>query len=219
MADKSLSTALKVRIEKGDFLFREGDTSKDLYVIQFGKVRIYKTEAGVDIDLAEVGPGGVVGEVAAIDGGTRSASGVAMETTEVLVVAVDDFKKILEKIPDWFRKIATILVQRLREIDEKIHRTMGGDNLQQVAMLIALMAHSPLAKSGPEGYEIAQKDLENELVDVLQLQLSDITQSLSKLNKQELVGIRKGKIIIKNIRKLEEVGNAVFSTAEETPAT
>ncbi len=219
MADASLSSALKVRIEPGTFLFKEGDSSKDLYVVQFGKIRIYKTEAGVEIDLAEVGAGGVVGEVAAIDGGTRSASGVAVETSEVLVVPIEDFNRILNKIPDWFRKIATILVQRLREVNANIHRTMGGECAAQIAALMALMTSSPCASSGPEGFEIAQKNLENELVDVLQLQLSDVTQALAQLDKQGLVEIGKGKVVVKNREKLEELGKSVFKDTQSAPAT
>ncbi|MBD3390899.1 MAG: cyclic nucleotide-binding domain-containing protein [Chitinivibrionales bacterium] len=219
MSDRSLAKALKVRVEKDDFLFKEGDASRDLYVIQFGAIRIFKTEAGVEIDLAKAGPGEVVGEVAAIDGGVRSATGIALETTEVLVIPVEDFKRILGGIPDWFRRIAGILVHRLREVDASIHRTMGGDSTPQIAALVSLMTYHPNANSESGGYSISQKDLENELVDVLQLQLSDVTASLGQLRTKGLIELAKGKVIVKDRGKLEELGSSVYRQDETTPAT
>jgi CRP-like cAMP-binding protein len=217
MADNTLASSLTIRINAGDFLFHEGDSSRDLYIVKFGKMRIFKTESGMEIDLAMAGPGMVVGEVAAIDNGNRSASCVAIETTELLVVPVDDFKRIMVTIPDWFRKIANILVQRLRDVDKKIHRAIGGDCIRQIAWLLAHICYSPLVSGDMEsGMKISRKTLENELVDVLQVQLPDVSSALVKLQQMDLIAFTNDQVQIRDLPGLQALGASAVELSGET---
>lgn len=206
---------MTVKLQPGEFVFKEGDSSSDLYIVKSGRMRIFKLEAGVEIELAQVTPGIVVGECAAIDGGKRSASCQAVAPSELVVVPADDFRRVLGSIPEWFRKIAVILVQRLREVDEKIHRAMNGDCVRQVAWLLACMTCLPRVREGGSGKDIPQKMLENELVDVLQVQLSDVTSAFAALEKQGLVELSKGRVVVKDLARLEEMGAALFNQPEE----
>ena len=61
--------------------------------------------------------------------------------------------------------------------------------------------------------EINQKFLENELMDMLSMKLSDVTESLNILAKQLIISLDKGRIIIVNKEKLEELGQTVFTAS------
>ena len=71
-------------VPAGQALFREGDLGDAFYVVIAGEVDIRVGEELVET----VGPGGVVGEMAMIDGGARSASAVAR--TDSRVVRLDE---------------------------------------------------------------------------------------------------------------------------------
>ena len=116
---------------KGELLFRENENSQDFYIIKSGSVRIFKKMGQKEVTLDTLGPGMVAGEIASIDNVARTASGIALSDTEVIVIPRSSVEKILEKIPDWFRKIAQILVQRLSEVDEKISRALKSDYILQ----------------------------------------------------------------------------------------
>lgn len=219
MSETKMSSGVRARFAKGDFLFKQDESSHDIYIIQCGKVRIFKTEGGEEIDLDVTGPGGVVGEVAAIDGGKRSASGVAVEDVEAIVVDAENFKKVLDKIPDWFRKIALILVHRLREVDAKIHNTLSGENIDHVAAVIALMTYTSLCELSANGYEFPFKDVENECMDILHMQIADVAKALEDLQKKNLLEVNRGKVIIKDRNALESFGNQTYAKTEEKPAT
>jgi len=61
--------------EAGETLFREGDPADGLYVIERGEVGVLVERApGELVRLAELGNGAVIGELALIDGATRSAT-------------------------------------------------------------------------------------------------------------------------------------------------
>jgi CRP-like cAMP-binding protein len=206
--------------KKDDFLFRQNDPSHDLYIVKTGKVRVFKVEGGVDIDLDVVGPGGIVGEIAIIDGGVRSASVVALQDTEAFIITEEDFKSLSARIPDWFQKIATILAHRLREADSRIDRNMEGDKTAHVAAALSLITYSsactPVAGGG---YEINAKTLENEVVDLLNIKYSEAMDAFEKLGKQDLLHIEKGKAVIVSREKLDDLAKTVFKAAPNLPAT
>lgn len=197
--------------KKGDFLFRQNEDTRDLYIIKTGKVKIFKDEGGVAIDLDEIGAGGIVGEIAIIDGGKRSASVVALEDTEAFVISTDDFAALSQKIPDWFQKIAVILAHRLREADNKIDKNMETDKFAHVAAAVALVSYGKGCSQISHGcFEIGLKTLENEVVDLLDIKYTDVSNAFASLQKMGLLEVDKNKAIIKNRDKLDDVAKAVF---------
>jgi CRP/FNR family transcriptional regulator, cyclic AMP receptor protein len=218
MAEVSSSNRI-VKFAKGEYLFHQNDHTRELYIIQKGIVRIFKNEGTLQIDLDTVGAGMVVGEIATIDGGPRSASGIAIDDTEALLVPVEEFQGIIAKVPEYFKKIALILVQRLREADEKINLSIEGNKMCHVAALISFIAFSEQCTATDEGYEIDSKFLENELISLMNLQISEITEILEKIVKQGLIRIVRNKVILKERDALDQLAVPVFERKSTAPAT
>lgn len=81
---------------KGETLVREGDSGESLFVIRQGQVRIEKTvEGGRTTTIANMGKGEFFGEMSLLTGEPRTASIVAQEETEVVVVNKDAFAPVL----------------------------------------------------------------------------------------------------------------------------
>jgi CRP-like cAMP-binding protein len=196
-------------VRKGTCLFNQNDTSRDLYIVKTGKLRVYKTEGGIDVDLDIAGPGAVVGEISALDKGVRSATVVALEDSELIVISAESFEGIVKKMPDWFQKIAKILVQRLRDVDNKIDFSKEGDKTMHVAAFIALLMSTELYA---EGSTFVQQQLENEIADLLSMQMSEVSEVLQKLQKMGIISVEKNKVSITNRPKLEELGEKIYKT-------
>src|SRR4051794_14835940 len=76
-----------VPIDRGDSIFAHGDPGDSLYIIRKGKVEIFiENDRGQRIVLAENGPGDLFGEISLLDGGARTASAVATERSELLML-------------------------------------------------------------------------------------------------------------------------------------
>ena len=71
----------------GEKIFLQEDAAQCLYVVRSGKVQVI-TYGTV---LENVGPGGVFGEMAMIDGAPRSAAALAAEATEVMAIDRETF--------------------------------------------------------------------------------------------------------------------------------
>lgn len=96
-------------------MIREGDSSRDLFLVQEGELAIYR---GQEI-LALLGVGDYVGEMGLYDGQPISATVVAQKPTSCLVIDGAEFLKLMRQSPDIGYKIqhnlVRVLIQRLRD--------------------------------------------------------------------------------------------------------
>ena len=107
----------------GEELFHENDAGDSLFIVEGGRVDIFKNIRGdVDRSLASVGPGDVIGEMSFIDGARRSATARTTESSEFLVLSRQSFARVQKERPDiaagFFRNMAAIVASRLRTTNE-----------------------------------------------------------------------------------------------------
>jgi CRP/FNR family transcriptional regulator, cyclic AMP receptor protein len=119
---KRLSRACTVRsFDTEDFVVRQGDEGIGLFVITSGKVKVQKTtDEGREIEIATHGSGEFVGEFSVLDGAKRTASVVALEPTECIVLASWDFNAVMKAHPEIALEILPVVVKRFRETNEKL---------------------------------------------------------------------------------------------------
>ena len=103
----------------GEELFQEGDAGDSLWIIQEGRVDVYKNIRGdVDRTLASLGSGDVIGEMSFIDQSRRSAGARTREASVFLVLSRAAFHRLQKDSPaiaaSFYRNLASILAARLR---------------------------------------------------------------------------------------------------------
>jgi signal transduction histidine kinase len=105
----------------GEFLFAEGDPGSEMYVVDSGRVAVIKGGQGEPtVVLAYYGPGDIIGEMALISHGARSASVMAVEDTTLRVVSRDRFEHLVADDPDFRAGLMSMLVERLRRASEAL---------------------------------------------------------------------------------------------------
>ena len=83
-------------VEAGEAIFAEGDEPDGMWVIIAGRVRVFRSDAaGNEIELTTRGRGEIFGELALLEGATRSASVAAIEPSEFLVLDRPTFLALL----------------------------------------------------------------------------------------------------------------------------
>ena len=133
-----LEEALRpVLLEPGEILVRQGDEADAVYIVAEGRLEAI---SGVNPDqdpvLAELGPGSVVGEVAALTGGRRSATLRAARHTHVYALAGEAVEQLVAHAPEIGERLAdgarrrlraTRLVGHLRALFPDIDHTLLGE--------------------------------------------------------------------------------------------
>lgn len=97
-------------------IFREGELGDALYVIVRGKVGILSGGQ----QLASLGPGEAIGEMAVLDEVPRTATAVAQDEVEVLRIGSEEFYEILHEQVEIAEGVIRMLARRLREADAVI---------------------------------------------------------------------------------------------------
>jgi CRP/FNR family transcriptional regulator, cyclic AMP receptor protein len=109
----------------GEFIFREGDSGGQLYLILEGQVRISREVQGMGEEaLAVLGPGDAFGEMALIDDFPRSADVRVHQRCRLLVISKEAMEDLLFLEKDLAYEIlwnfVKILSARLRETNDKM---------------------------------------------------------------------------------------------------
>ncbi len=123
---------------RGQAICHAGQVADRVLILRSGRVKVVAPSAsGREIVLAFHGPGELVGELAALDGGVRSAGMVALEPVDVLALAPDEFRAFLDAHPGGALALVRTLGQRLRDADVRLMEFATVDTLGRVAIRLA----------------------------------------------------------------------------------
>ena len=141
---RTLATLVSRRsAQRGSMIVAEGDAVDSLYIVISGRLKVMMGEAdGKEVILAIIGPGEFFGEMGLIDDGPRSASVVAIESCELLLVTRGIFRKCLVENPEVAMAVLRVVVRRLREADRKIGSLAMLDVYGRVARLLLDMSEN-----------------------------------------------------------------------------
>lgn len=110
-----------VAIDPGALLFSKGDPGDALYVLLEGEVEVRtSSESGRDVRLAALKPYTLIGEMAVLDGGARSADICAIRRSRFLRITRDQALAALESEPQALLKLLAELSRRLRAANAHI---------------------------------------------------------------------------------------------------
>lgn len=126
-AARELRSLLTVREVADDAsLFEAGDTGDAMYLIESGRIRIHLMDtSGHDVTLAELAGGDFFGEMALLDGKSRSASATVLEAARLAILSRDDFLSFVRRNPDVALKMLSAITNRLRETDELLRQRVS----------------------------------------------------------------------------------------------
>jgi len=112
------SVAQHRRIDEHEAIVRQGDPAAAIYLIESGTVSVEIDHLGSPVQVNELGPGEIFGEISFVDGGAASATCVASTEVEVAVFDQRSLDELIASNPALaaaiFRAFAVVLAGRLR---------------------------------------------------------------------------------------------------------
>jgi CRP-like cAMP-binding protein len=100
--------AAEVSVPEGKELVREGDYSYDLIAIEEGTAKVHHG----DDDVAELGPGDVVGEMGVLERAQRNASVTATSPMLLVTLTGWDVRKLRKQAPEAVQRLEEVVAQR-----------------------------------------------------------------------------------------------------------
>lgn len=164
-------------LKRGEILFREGDPSEVMYVIKSGRIAITKAKGSSEIQLAELGPGDMLGEMAFFDNKPRSAGARAMVDTSIIELPFKALNAQFKTFPEWIKAIMRTVNTHLRNANTKIknlEKTVDSDAtyftphlVTRLAAVLAFVAHR-FGEKVPEGFLVPPNRLRNYTIQIFQ---------------------------------------------------
>jgi CRP/FNR family transcriptional regulator, cyclic AMP receptor protein len=193
--ERIAQVAIPRSFPKGARVFHEGDRTDACYVIRAGEVRVTREHPdGRAIALATLGPGELVGELAMLDGGVRSASVEALTDVDLLAVSAADMKGLLERNAEITAKLVIALTKRLRETNERISRQSFQTVPSRVAGVLSQLVSEENAEHGRDGVTIRMNQAD--LAQLAGTSRESVSRFLAVLERAGVVRVGRGRVTV-----------------------
>jgi CRP-like cAMP-binding protein len=128
--ERVVERATEIEVPDGQVLTRQGTSGQDFFVVLSGHVIVARD----DQQMARLGPGEFLGEIALLDGRPRTASATADGTTRLLVLDHAQFDALLDEFPSITRQVVQALV-----VVFAIIRAVRAADLRSIGVVAAAM--------------------------------------------------------------------------------
>lgn len=139
----------RVSFSAGKEVFIQGDRGNCAFLIQSGSVKIYmEDEDRRRIDLAEIGPGEIFGEMSLIFDGPRNATAEVVKEASLIVITRQLLQDKLKRSDPTIRALLPMLVERIKKSNESMLRQQS--SLTELSDLAETIYQNIQAGLGPQ---------------------------------------------------------------------
>ena len=197
--EKNLFQRYVKAFEPGQVIFKEGDQGSEMFIIIQGEVEIRKrTSMDTARTLSTFKPGDVFGEMAIIEKKPRSATAIATKASRMLVMNEPLFLAMIERNPDFARKMILVLSERIRKSNLMIQTLTSTNRENQI--LAGLRQYA--AEKGTatfKGHRVKVADFLEWAMSHLGLDEKEITAVVQEFQRRGVVGrsaLGRGEVIV-----------------------
>lgn len=187
---------------RGEFIYLSGDLATKIYFVKEGRIRVTAlTEDGREVLLDIIGPGETFGEIGILQGGTRTNSAQALESSLLYEMFRSDFEDLLNKHPRVCLHVARCLGLRLRRYEGRVVNLIGKDVYARVIEVLTDLVCRTQATGvrGPTKISLTQQDIAN----LVGASLQETARVLRELERDDVVELRYRAIIVKAPERLQ----------------
>lgn len=195
---------------KGEVLVHEGDPADSMHLIASGRLAVrVTTRSGDNATLNVLSPGDYFGELSLVRRSTarrRSATIVALERSETLIVTLESFRTLCQRFPGVEQLVIESLAVRVEELSGRLVETMYVGLDQRMFRCLWRMAL--LYRTGPAGpgahVPVTIPLTQEQLADLVGGTRPSVNQILQRLAAQGVVRPGRGHIVVEDMARLRE---------------
>lgn len=186
----------------GETIFQKGDPGDAMCVIIRGQVRIVlPSEGGDEALIATMDDGDFFGEMSLIDGQPRSATIIATQPTDTVVVRREGFQDFLRAHPEAAIDMLTALSARIRQSDEFIADAAFLDVPGRLAKKLLELAQK-YGRQTPSGVAIALRITQRDLAAMIGATRESVNKHLQSFRAQGMITLEGRRMIVKDLDRL-----------------
>lgn len=188
--------------KRGTMIFHKDQAGDTFYIIDSGRIRIFlPRESGGELTVEMAGREEVFGELALLDGGTRSASAETLEDSIVWTISRSDFMQYVAATPQLAVALIELLSKRLRHVTEYAESLAFLDVHARLAQKLLEMADRNGVKKD-DTVEINVDLTQGDLATMVGATRERVNRALASFRTQGLIELRGRKILLLDSARL-----------------
>ena len=192
--ERTEAALVMLAFQRGETLFMEGEPCKGLYIVQAGRVRIYKTSPeGREQVLLVAEPGDTFNEVPVFDGGPNPATAEALEDSVLHLLPRKDLLALIEEYPALARGFVQVFAARLRHLTALVEDLSFRSVTSRVAKILL-----------QQGREASLQITQQELAAMAGTAREVVGRALKALEERGAIRLERGRILVLDRRALAE---------------
>lgn len=195
---------------KGQEIVSYQDTTTDVYFIKSGRVGIsILSHGGKEIGFRHLAEGQMFGDLAAIDGSTRSASALSLSPVELVRMSKEDYHQMLIEYPKVNLRQLQRLTTLIRALSERVYEftTLGVHHRIHAELLRLAKSHM----SGPTVANIYPAPTHADIANQVSTHREAVSREFSRLASEKLIERRGRNLIVHDVPRLEQMINEAES--------
>lgn len=195
----------KVRFADDQTIFMKGDPGDALYGVLAGSVRIATSAPdGKEITLNLIEPGRFFGEIAALDGGPRTANAYAVGEAELLRIDSGPFSAVVRTNPVLAIGIVHLLCDRLRWTSTSLEDLVLLDAEARIAKRL-LMLGSTYGRDGDDGLLVTLEMSQDEFAQMVGVTRVSVNTHFAAWKRAGILKIKRKQITIRDQDALRRI--------------
>jgi CRP/FNR family transcriptional regulator, cyclic AMP receptor protein len=188
--------AVPRRWERGEVVFREGDSGDTCYLIKSGAVLLTREhQDGRVVAISECRSGSMFGELALFRGETRSATAEAIEPTQAVALLAPDMTRLVRNNPDIATELLATLAERVSRTTERLMQQSFQTVAGRVASALLAQSVARQAEGAPERDVLIQAT-QAEIAGLAGTSRESASRFLATLERAGLVTLGRGKVTV-----------------------
>jgi CRP-like cAMP-binding protein len=199
------------RLDSREELFHKGDAAAQVYVIASGRLKVVSTSGeGSEVVLNLLDANEVVGELPLLIGGLRTATVVALEPSELVVLERREFLRFLREHPEAAAELLTVVAERVVRLSECIEDIAFLGVAGRIAKKLLVLAEN-FGEEEPDGVHVTLRFSQGELAQYVGTTRETVNKQVRVWTEQGVVSMEAGAITIHRRGELQRLAGLVAS--------
>jgi CRP-like cAMP-binding protein len=189
----------------GTVLFRDGEPADFAYLLESGRVRLFKQVGAMERSLRVVRAGDLFGESALKPGASRRSTAVALDDCTAVAVDHATFEEVLTLHPAVGSSVLQQLLGRLRDAEDQIEILMMRDHQSKVVVALTKLVQRELGDERTNSSEISLQISPLELAAQVGLDVEVVKRVVAQLREGGYVRIQDERVEVADLETLREL--------------
>ncbi len=194
-------------VSKGDVLYLQGASDKNVYLLKKGAVKITKlTPQGNEIILDIFSGGSMFGEMSVIDPQERDESAVVVEDALLCIMTKENFERLIQMVPGLAIRLSKMIGLKRWKIENKLLDLLYRTVEQRLAKTFINLLED-FGVPHKNGYLLQIKLTHKDYADLIASTRETVTTTLNKMKNDGLIDFEDKYILIKSQDRLSALAS------------